>query len=1037
MSLAPNLDRDLRLASENLTTIFSSKFMKNLHYTVLIVFALSISLYGQRRVSHRPTTKRPIIIQTLKDSRNVPKPATLGVTFERYATTTEVNGDGTSAQTWEITERFNTETAAKSFSTFRRTFNGDLNSVEVLDAQTLKADGTKVPVPAASIQIKPTAQAEAAPNFSHLKMIEIKFDDLKVGDAAFIKFRILTTKSYFADNFDQIEVFPPIYEWKSIEINLTAPKDFPLYTQAFDLEGGKLADENGRSRWHWKKENKPAVEIETAMLDMFESSPKLAVTSYKDYEALGAAYWTEASKKSVVTPEIQTLADEITRDIKEPQAQAYAIYEWTNKNIRYLSIVLERDGWIPHDASQILANRFGDCKDYTTLLHTLLKAKNIESYPTIIRADNTVWFPDVAVPSFFNHAILYIPSIDLFADATAPNTRLGLIPQQIVGKKAFLAGTKNGVIKVPDGKPEDNQLLSDVDITFASDGSLKAVSKNRYQGRSEIIFRPMFSNSNLQKGSETFIKLLLGYYGVNGTGKILRIANPFKVGEPFEVEMEVEQNNFTTFGASGSVRVPTAVNIINMLELEAFVKDEKRYTNLTMGATLVRENFKMRMPDGFTVATLPEPAKFSNAVGSFRSEFKLNGASVEVLRELIISKDVISAAEYPQFQELIGKMVAGFNSDIKYHGTNDSVRAKRIPAKKTTLVAPKTYNDYLSARSEKVLTVRQVAALENKLVQSPDDYEARLQLVRYYSDSRVKSSPAKEAGRLKNRLWFIRNRPEMGEYAVLSAYDWIDADEPEYKFLKAEWLKQIAANPQNSQIRLNAAEFLRRSDSETAEKILSEARKINPEDYELPLALNEIYQTNADKQNNADNPSLINENRQKAFETGEAALTLLKKERSSERDDKRRELLTTLSKTAYRLDKFDRAKQLATELILDFGKSVYESSYEKATHTGNIVLGLVALRQGDPAKAKEYLLIAIHAPLRDERAYLNKIDTELAKELYAKGEKNAVAEYLKLCENLGNLKNYPNTFESEIKALKLWQEQIKEGKMPSFDFEKP
>ncbi len=1019
--------------------------MKNLNYTVLIIFALTVSFYGQTRSPRRVKTKRLEIVQRLDESpKAAPKLLTLGVIFERYATTTDINADGTAAQTLEVIQRLTSEIGLEKNAKFERVFNGDLQQIEVLDARILKADGTKIPVPASAIQIKPTAQAEAAPAFSSLKLIEIKFPGIIVGDATLVKIRLLTTKPYFADHFDDIEVFPTVYEWKSIEVNFNAPEDFPLYTQAVDLAGGKIADENGRSRWRWTKENTPAAEIDAPMFDFYEACPKVAVTSFKNYEELGAAYWTEAAKKSTVTPEIQALADEITKNLKEPSAQAAAIYEWTNKNVRYLSVVLDRSGWIPHDAAQILANRYGDCKDYTTLLNALLKAKNIESYPVIIRSDLTEWFPEVAVPGFFNHAILYVPSLDLFADATAPNTRLGLIPQQIVGKKAFLAGAKNGVIKVPAGKPEDSQLLSKIDINFAADGSLKAVSKNTYQGRSEILFRPLFANSYLQKSSETFVKLLLGYYGIDGTGRILKIADSFKVGEPFEVEMEVEQNNFTAFNSSGSFRVPTGINIVNMLELEAYAKAEKRRTNLTMGATRIRENFTIRLPEGITVEKLPEAFDFKNTLGSFRFDFKSNDDGIiEALRELVISKDVISAIEYPQFRELINKMVEGFNSEIKYRANVAVGRQNRGKVVKNP-PRPKSFEEMIGEQFEgkignKLLSARQIVQMETQLKIKPNDFEIRQQLVRYYDDFRVKPSPAKEAGRTANRLWFVRNRPEMSDYEVIGRFDWtkFNADQPEYKTLKTEWLKQIETNPNNARIRLNAAEFIRHSEPDAAEKMLLDGRKTNPDDYELPLSLNQIYRNRGDNFAKDEKPETIRDNRRKEFESGADALALLKKERSEERTEKRLALLITLTATAYRLDEFDRAERLATELILDFGQNGSAAGFETATHTGNIVLGLVALHKNDAAKAKDYLLIAIRAPLRDEHNSLSKVDTELAKKLFEKGEKSVVSEYLKLCESLANFKNYPDLYAVEKKALKLWQEQIKANKTPSFDFDKP
>ncbi len=1024
--------------------------MKNLSLTVLIIIAFVSSLYAQKRPSRQTSTKKTEIIQRIDESEDSPPPPapkpqskllTLGVSYERYATTTDVNADGSATQTVELIQRVNSALTFEKFNKFERIFNGDLEKIEVLDAQILKADGKKIPVSKEAIQIKPTAQAEAAPSFSSLKIIEIKFDDLKVGDAIFVKIRKHTIKPHFVNHFDDLEVFPTVYEWKSIEVNFSAPADFPLYTQAVNLDGGRLADENGRAHWRWTKQNLPAAEIEAAMFDFYESSPKIAVTSFKNYEELGAAYWAEAANKSAVTPEIQKLADDITKDIKEPQAQAYAIYEWANKNVRYLSIVLERGGWIPHDATQILANRYGDCKDYSTLLNALLKAKNIESYPVIIRADMTEWFPDVAVPSFFNHAILYIPSLDLFADATAPNTRLGLIPQQIVGKKAFLAGAKNGVIKVPSGKPEDNRISSESEINFAADGSLKGVSKNIYQGRAEIVFRPLFSDSFLQKNSESFVKLLLGYYGIDGTGRISKIANPFKVGEPFEIEMEVQQSNFTSFSKSGSLRVPTGINMVNMLELEAFVKSEKRQTNLTMGATRISEKFKLNLPEGITVKSLPKTVEYETALGNFHSEFKLNGSSVEIARELVISKDVFSAAEYPQLRELIGKMVESFNNEIKYRAAAEVVlQNRRQSGRKRTPTRSKSFEEMVAAEiyqksEEKPLTARQVAQLETKIIQAPNDLETRKQLVRHYNDYRVKTSAAAKNAYLKHRLWFVESHPEMSEYEILNTVIWNYKDQPEYKPLKAVWLKQVEANPKSASINLNAAEFFRYSQTEIAEKILSDAAKTNPENYDLLLMLNKIYQSKADDSDNAEKPEIVKTNLRKAFENGATALILLKQERSEGRDEKRADLLKKLAKTAFRLEKFDRAEQLATELVLDFGQNESKSGYEEATHIGNIVLGLAALQKNDVKKAGEFLLIAVRAPLRDENNYLSEIDTELAKKLYEKGEKTTVAEYLKLCKSLGHLKLYPKLYDDEIKALKLWQEQIKNGVTPNFDFD--
>jgi hypothetical protein len=462
---------------------FSNKHVILFLFPVLMITAFSDLSFGQTR---RPAKRRDIIT-------TVPPPPppkkiidgsaakSTGLSIERYKNDIKVENDGTSVQTWDVLQRFKSKGATEKYKHVEKVFNKDLEEVEVTDAYILKPDGRKIALPPSSVATRRTPQTEAAPAYSSSMQTEINFDGIEVGDAAHYTLKLRTKKTYFDKEFSRSEYLMALFDWDSAEIDLSAPADLPLFIQAVGLEGGRLPDKDGRAIWQWRKTGFKAIEVEPLMFDAVSISPRVMVTSFKDFDSLGKAYWSEASKKSVVTPEIKALADEITQGLTQPEQQASAIYVWVNKNVRYLSAVIDRNGWIPHDASQILANRYGDCKDYTTVLNTLLAAKGIESYPVIIRADMSNWFPDVAVPDYFNHAILYIPALDLFADATSPNTRLGLIPQQIVGKKAFLAGTKTGIIETPANHPEESQIGSTIKIELQPNGDLRSTSVGQVQ----------------------------------------------------------------------------------------------------------------------------------------------------------------------------------------------------------------------------------------------------------------------------------------------------------------------------------------------------------------------------------------------------------------------------------------------------------------------------------------------------------------------------------------------------------------------------
>lgn len=1003
---------------------------------MIVAFGLSDLSFAQTR---RPAKRREIITRVPpppppKLKTDDPAAKSTGLAIERYVNDIKVESDGTSVQTWDVLQRFKSKSATEKYKHVEKVFNKDLEEVEVSDTYILKPDGRKIPLPSSSVTTRRTPQTEAAPAYSSSMQTDITFDGIEVGDAAHYTFKLRTKKTFFDKEFSRAEYLIALFDWDNAEINLSAPADLPLFTQAIGLDGGRLPDKDGRAVWQWRKIAHKAVEIEPMMLDAVSISPRVMITSFKDFDSLGEAYWKEASKKSVVTPEIKALADEITRDIAQPEQQASAIYVWVNKNIRYLSAVIDRNGWIPHDAGQILANRYGDCKDYTTVLNTLLAAKGIESYPVIIRADMSNWFPDVAVPDYFNHAILYIPSLNLFADATSPNTRLGLIPQQIVGKKAVLAGTKTGIIETPANRPEECQIGSTIKIEWQPNGDLRSTSVGTYKGRSELIFRPLFEGAVAR--SAEVVPLMLAYYGMTGTGRITKTTNPFRVGEPFEIDVEAELPGYAPITQTGSFRIPVGLNLTNVLEISNFVKAESRKTDLMLGATMFTEAYSIKLPNG-VVPELPPNAEFSNSTGRFRCEYRSTKDGVDVYRELVIKKDIVPAGQYSEVRDVITKAAEAFTAAIKYRSANSPLAVLKTgqAAKPPVDLVRSYFEQTYRVREPKAVTPLEAKRLEARLLRDPSDVDARIQLVGYYSKWQAKDTPARAKARAAHRLWLVENRPEISDDYPFWDRRAFKLDSPEYLSLKNAWLKQIEANKTNSAIRTNAFKFLKYYDRALAAKIMMDGLTLQPDEYQYPLLVSQMYEQMPEEVIN-ETPEQHLERIKNELDAGRIALALLKTERSDNRDSSRMFLLKKLPQAAFELNRYDEARSLATELILDFGQSASAYGYDDAAHIGNIILGRVALKQKDINAAKEYLLIAIRAPLRREKSWLGEIDTTLAKELLEAGEKETVIEYLKLCEGLSNLTTEKKLFENQSTKLKLWQEQIRQGKTPTFDFYK-
>ncbi len=94
-----------------------------------------------------------------------------------------------------------------------------------------------------------------------------------------------------------------------------------------------------------------------------------------------------------------------------------------------------------------------------------------------------------------------------------------------------------------------------------------------------------------------------------------------------------------------------------------------------------------------------------------------------------------------------------------------------------------------------------------------------------------------------------------------------------------------------------------------------------------------------------------------------------------------------------------------------------------AIHSGNIVLGYVALDKGETNKAKEYLLAAGKVTGRPATLISFGPDMSLAKRLIEKGERDTVIQYFDLCSKF---------WEMHSKTLENWTNIVKKGGMPDF-----
>jgi hypothetical protein len=141
------------------------------------------------------------------------------------------------------------------------------------------------------------------------------------------------------------------------------------------------------------------------------------------------------------------------------------------KNIRYVAIYLSSGRVIPNDAAAVLRNKFGDCKDQATLMSALLTAKGIASEQVLINLGNAYTLPEPPTMAVLNHAILYLPELDLYIDPTMTQSAFGVLAAEGYDKPVVRVSVAGATLaRTPAMKPQDHTYHVRTVINVTADG---------------------------------------------------------------------------------------------------------------------------------------------------------------------------------------------------------------------------------------------------------------------------------------------------------------------------------------------------------------------------------------------------------------------------------------------------------------------------------------------------------------------------------------------------------------------------------------
>jgi len=268
--------------------------------------------------------------------------------------------------------------------------------------------------------------------------------------------------------------------------------------------------------YEWKASAIAPLNSEDNLPSWYDIYPAVLVSEYQSWKEV-ADWASELFPFSATLPaNIKNKVDEIKAKNKTPEDQLLAALHFVQDDIRYLGIEMGTNSHKPYAPSQVLKQRFGDCKDKAYLLCTLLRAMDIEAYPvlnnTTYKKTISTWLPS---PGIFDHCTVCVKINNktywfdgtissqrgLLSSISYPNYQIGLVVQP-------------GTTSLTNIAVQDDARVETKESFYVEGfgGPVKLVVLTNFYGSFADNVRNSFKNSSVKERLADYKKLYTPYF---------------------------------------------------------------------------------------------------------------------------------------------------------------------------------------------------------------------------------------------------------------------------------------------------------------------------------------------------------------------------------------------------------------------------------------------------------------------------------------------------------------------------------------------
>jgi len=480
---------------------------------------------------------------------------------------------------------------------------------------------------------------------------------------------------------------PMVYE--ALEVDLPAGRS---HAEAWHQYEGVKPVEIAPNHWRWEIKDMSALDLRD-----IPSRPSWAALAARvsvqwgdaavegrdnQWRAIGEWVTKLEAERPEPSPEITAKVQELIAGAPDFYTKLSRITEYIQRNIRYFVVERGIGGLQANHAADIFRNRYGDCKDKTTLLISMLQVAGIRA--DYVPVDDRRGIVDPADPSLLgNHMITAIElpadvqdsrlkavvtgkggKRYLIFDPTNEHTPVGNLPSYEQGSFGILAaGADSQIIALPVLAPESNGTERKGAFALSADGTLSGSVDTAHSGPEGGELRMLLKYTDEKERHEYWEKRVAG----DVPGAVLE---SFRFVQPEALDQPLEFHYKLTAGQYAHTAGPLLLVRPRVVGSDVLPNDDKpRTVPIDLQATgHWHDSYDIALPDGYVVYEMPDPVNLDMDFASYHSSVSVpasgNGRLLHYERDYKVTKVQLAAEKAPEFRHLEGAILSDEKSTV-------------------------------------------------------------------------------------------------------------------------------------------------------------------------------------------------------------------------------------------------------------------------------------------------------------------------------------------------------------------------------------